>query len=70
MLIKSLGKIIEINQEGIAVILADENVTRSSKACNRVYVIRLGRIVFDGKPADLKQPEEMKKTYFGKTLEG
>jgi len=58
-------KVKEINQEGVTVLLVDENVSRSLSVCDRAYIIKSGRIVLSGTPRELKSAKEIKKAYFG-----
>lgn len=54
----------EINQEGIAVVLVEQDIKRSLKASSMTYIFLEGRMVLSGDPAQLTE-EEVKKAYFG-----
>ena len=57
-------KIKEINREGIAVVLVEQDITRSLKASNWTYIFQKGHIALNGDPTVLTE-EEVKKAYFG-----
>ena len=57
-------KIKQINELGLTVILVEQDITRSLKAADRVYVMLEGKVVLAGKPTDLTE-ERVKEAYFG-----
>ncbi|MCL6479475.1 MAG: ABC transporter ATP-binding protein [Peptococcaceae bacterium] len=57
-------KIREINQEGITVVLVEQDVMRSLKNSDYSYVILKGRVVMEGESSGLN-PEEVSAAYFG-----
>lgn len=57
-------KIQEINQEGITVVLVEQDVKRSLKYSDYSYVMLKGNIVMEGKSSDLPA-EEVTDAYFG-----
>lgn len=54
----------QINLEGITVLLVEQDIQRSLKAANKVYIMQSGKIRLSGKPEELSQ-EEIRKAYFG-----
>lgn len=58
---EQLGK---INQEGLTIVLVEQDIRRSLKAAGHTYVMLEGRVVLAGDPTQL-QEEEVKKAYFG-----
>ena len=54
----------QINQEGITIVLVEQDVKRSLKVANRAYIMLEGKIVLEGEPSSLTE-EEVKKAYFG-----
>jgi len=60
-----IRKVKEINQEGVTILLVDENVSRSLSVCDRAYIIKSGRIALSGTRHELKNEEEIRKAYFG-----
>jgi branched-chain amino acid transport system ATP-binding protein len=60
-----IRKVREINQEGVTIMLVDENVSRSLSICTRAYIVKSGRIVLSGTRQELENVNEIKKAYFG-----
>jgi branched-chain amino acid transport system ATP-binding protein len=54
----------EINEEGITVVLVEQDVKRSLKAANMAYVMLEGKVVLRGKPSTLTE-ERVRTAYFG-----
>lgn len=54
----------QINLEGITVLLVEQDIQRSLKAANKVYIMQSGKIRLSGQPEELS-PEEIRKAYFG-----
>ena len=59
MLIKS------INQQGIALLLVEQNVVQSLEVASRVYVLDNGAIVLQGSAADVRNDPNLKRAYLG-----
>lgn len=53
-----------INEEGITIVLVEQDIKRSLKAASYAYVILQGKVGLEGKPSSLNE-EEVKKAYFG-----
>jgi branched-chain amino acid transport system ATP-binding protein len=53
-----------INDEGITIVLVEQDIKRSLKAAGYAYIILQGRVVLEGVPSSLNE-EEVKKAYFG-----
>ncbi|MGD9212339.1 MAG: ATP-binding cassette domain-containing protein, partial [Desulfobacteraceae bacterium] len=56
-------KVREINAKGIAVVLVEQDIKRSLKACNRAYVLQEGRMTMEGNPENLTDAD-IKQAYF------
>ncbi len=54
-----------INQQGVTVLLVEQNVAQALKMSHRGYVIENGRIVLSGTGDELAGNEHTKKAYFG-----
>jgi branched-chain amino acid transport system ATP-binding protein len=54
----------EINQEGITVVLVEQDVKRSLKAASLAYILLEGKVVLQGEPSTLTE-ETVRKAYFG-----
>jgi len=59
MLIKS------INQQGIALLLVEQNVVQSLEVASRAYVLDNGAIVLQGSAADVRNDSNLKRAYLG-----
>lgn len=55
----------QLNEEGITIVLIEQNAKLALKTANRAYVIENGRITLSGKASDLAQNEEIQKAYLG-----
>ena len=54
----------QINQDGITIVLVEQDIKRSLKVANRAYVMLEGKVVLEGEPSSLTE-EQVKKAYFG-----
>jgi branched-chain amino acid transport system ATP-binding protein len=52
-------------EEGITILLVEQNVQEALELADYAYVLQTGRIVMEGKPADLLQTDMIKKAYLG-----
>lgn len=65
VVIKSIyRRLRQINQDGITIMLVEQDVKRSLKAARRAYIMLEGKIVLQGEPSSLSE-EQVKKAYFG-----
>jgi branched-chain amino acid transport system ATP-binding protein len=53
-----------INEQGITIVLVEQDITRSLKAAGYAYILLQGKVVLEGKPSSLDE-ESVKKAYFG-----
>jgi branched-chain amino acid transport system ATP-binding protein len=54
----------QINQDGITIVLVEQDIKRSLKVANRAYIMLEGKVVLEGEPSALTE-EQVKKAYFG-----
>ena len=54
----------KVNEEGITVVVVEQDIQRSLKDAHYVYIIQEGRIRLQGRPAELSF-EDIRKAYFG-----
>lgn len=52
-------------EEGITILLVEQNVQEALELADYAYVLQTGRIFMEGKPADLLQADLIKKAYLG-----
>jgi branched-chain amino acid transport system ATP-binding protein len=65
ILTAQLYKVIEkLKSRGLTLLLVDQNIRRALHICDRLYVMRKGRIVWEGLREEAKE-DEIKKAYFG-----
>jgi branched-chain amino acid transport system ATP-binding protein len=55
----------QINQEGVTVLLVEQNVRQSLSLAHRAYVLENGRIVMEGKGKELIHDKHVKEAYLG-----
>ena len=64
LLVKELFEIIQrVNNEGVSVLLVEQNIRHSLKMAHRAYVLESGRITMTGKGKELLEDEKIKKAY-------
>ena len=66
VLVKQLFRLIEdLNREGLAILLVEQNTHKALKSAHRGYVLELGRVAVEGTPAQLLADERLKEAYLG-----
>ena len=55
----------QVNAEGIAILLVEQNLRQALSISNQGYVLENGRIVLSGPAEELLQNEEIKSSYLG-----
>ncbi len=64
IIVKVLGDFIDlIKQEGMTVLLSEQNVKFALKHSDRAYIVDNGHIKYEGSIKDLEKDEEIKKRY-------
>ncbi|MGZ8794016.1 MAG: ABC transporter ATP-binding protein [Gaiellaceae bacterium] len=63
---RSFEIIKQVNHAGVAMLVVEQNANVSLSIADRGYVLSTGRIVLEGKAADLLQNEELRKAYLGR----
>jgi len=65
LVVKELYKAVrKINQEGLTVVLVEQDVKRSLKVAEFAYIMQEGKITLEGKPRHFSE-ETIRKAYFG-----
>jgi branched-chain amino acid transport system ATP-binding protein len=54
----------EINRSGLTMVLVEQDIKRSMKAADYVYIMQEGRVVLQGNPDQMTE-DQVKKAYFG-----
>ncbi len=66
ILVEEIFSIIkEINSQGVAILLVEQNALMALSVANRGYVLETGRIVLEGTGQDLLQNPQVMKAYLG-----
>jgi branched-chain amino acid transport system ATP-binding protein len=66
ILVKEIFQIVQrINQEGVTVLLVEQNVMHTLSICHRAYVLENGRIVMEGTGQELLNNPHVKEAYLG-----
>jgi branched-chain amino acid transport system ATP-binding protein len=60
-----IDTIAEINEEGMTILLVEQNVQEAMEIAHRAYVLEEGRITQTGTPGDLVNDERIKSAYLG-----
>jgi branched-chain amino acid transport system ATP-binding protein len=66
MVRKILDTLAELREEGLTILLVEQNARAALQTADRGYVLENGRIVLDGPAADLLADQEVKRAYLGK----
>jgi branched-chain amino acid transport system ATP-binding protein len=66
LIVKNIIEIIKkINQEGVTILLIEQNAKASLEISDYAYVLETGEVFMEGKGLDLLNNEEVKKAYLG-----
>jgi branched-chain amino acid transport system ATP-binding protein len=57
--------IVEINKRGTSILLVEQNAQMALSVAHRAYVLETGRIVLEGKAADIAENPQVKSAYLG-----
>jgi branched-chain amino acid transport system ATP-binding protein len=56
----------EVHEAGVAILVVEQNANVSLSIADRGYVLSTGRVVLEGKAADLLEHEDLRKAYLGR----
>jgi branched-chain amino acid transport system ATP-binding protein len=66
IMVEEVGKIIRnINQEGVSIMLVEQNAKMALKLAHRAYILEVGSIVLEGDAGELADNANVKKAYLG-----
>ena len=66
MLVKAIFQTIrEINQQGVTILLVEQNARAALKLADKGYVLETGNIVLEGTAEELMRDERVRKAYLG-----
>ena len=63
---RSFDIIKQVHESGVAVLVVEQNANVSLSIADRGYVLSTGRLVLEGKAADLLDDEGLRKAYLGR----
>jgi branched-chain amino acid transport system ATP-binding protein len=63
---RSFEIIQQVNKAGVAMLVVEQNANVSLSIADRGYVLSTGRIVLEGKAAELLENEDLRKAYLGR----
>jgi branched-chain amino acid transport system ATP-binding protein len=55
----------KIHEEGITILMVEQNVKQTLAICDRAYVLENGRVVLEGKGRELLENEQVKQAFLG-----
>ena len=56
----------QVHESGVAILVVEQNANVSLSIADRGYVLSTGRLVLEGKAADLREDEDLRKAYLGR----
>jgi len=62
---KVLDTLQKINDDGVTVLLVEQNIRDSLNISNRAYVLEEGKIIIEGEGRELLNNEHVKEVYLG-----
>jgi branched-chain amino acid transport system ATP-binding protein len=66
MLVRAIFDTIrEINQQGVTILLVEQNARAALRLANRAYVLETGQVALSGTAAELLRSERVRKAYLG-----
>ncbi len=66
LIVREIGHIIaQLKNQGLSILLVEQNLNLALGVADRVYVMSKGRTVFEGLPPDLRQKEDIMHRYLG-----
>jgi branched-chain amino acid transport system ATP-binding protein len=66
LMVKDLFKsIVDMNEQGITILLVEQNIRNALEIADRAYLLENGRITMEGAPDSFLQNDHVKKAYLG-----
>jgi branched-chain amino acid transport system ATP-binding protein len=63
---RSFEIIKQVHEAGVAMLVVEQNANMALQVADRGYVLSTGRLVLQGKAADLAENEDLRKAYLGR----
>jgi lipopolysaccharide export system ATP-binding protein len=58
----------QLRERGIGIVITDHNVRETLSICDRAYIIKDGRIIREGTPAEITQDPTVREIYLGENF--
>ena len=58
----------ELNQEGVTILLVEQNARMAMSVAHHVYLIEQGQVTFNGSPDEIQQDEVIRRAYLGSEI--
>ena len=66
LIVAEIGRIItQLKNDGLSILLVEQNLTLALAIVDRVYIMSKGRMVFEGTPPELREQEKVRQQYLG-----
>lgn len=66
LIVREIGQIItQLKEDGLSILLVEQNLHMALEIVDRVYIMSKGKIVYEGRPQDLQENEEILHQYLG-----
>jgi len=66
LIVREIGRVlIGLKQQGLSILLVEQNVPLALRVADRVYVMNKGQIVYEGSSAALAADEDVKRRFLG-----
>jgi len=71
LIIKEIFRVIEqLKNDGMTILLVEQNAKAALKVADRGYVLETGKIVLSGTAEELSQSQDIQRAYLGKAVDG
>lgn len=58
-------RLLEVNQQGVTILLVEQNARLAFKLAQFIYVMEQGRVVLEGPSAEIARSEHVRRAYLG-----
>jgi branched-chain amino acid transport system ATP-binding protein len=56
----------QVHRSGVAILVVEQNANVSLSIADRGYVLSTGRLVLEGKAAELRENDDLRRAYLGR----
>ena len=69
LIVREIFQIIrQLNEEGVTILLVEQNVKMALTVADHVYLIEQGNVTFNGNPSEIQQDEVIRRAYLGSEI--